>query len=54
MYIFPIFLYLPIVKQEGHAQLLWSFVKVSPVQQTCSVYVLVLQHHLSVSVSLRD
>ena len=44
----------PLSKQEGHVPLLWSFVRVSPVQQTCSVSALVLQRHLSASVSRRD
>lgn len=40
--------------QGGHAPRLWSCVRVSPVQQTCSVYALVLQLHLSASVCLSD
>lgn len=40
--------------QGRHVPLLWSCVRVSPVQQTCSVYALVLQLHLSASVCLSD
>lgn len=40
--------------QEVHAPPLWSFVKDSPAQQTCSVCALVLQLPLSANVSVRN
>ena len=40
--------------QGGGVPLLRSCVTVSPVLQTCSVYVLVLQLHLSASVCLSN